>query len=76
MTSRQLFIPFLITWLAVVSAALTGRIAIGHSPVSASEYVIWVFLAAAPVVTYLILLRNRASGSIAHVLYDAERAED
>ena len=68
--------PFLVTWLAIVFAGLTGRIAIGHSPVSASEYVVWFFLAAAPVAAYLVLLRNRESGSIAQVLYDAERAKD
>jgi len=76
MTFRQLFVPFLVTWPAVVFATLTGRIAIGESPISPSEYIIWFFLTAAPVATYLILLRNRASGSVAQVLYDAERVND
>jgi hypothetical protein len=76
MSSSQLFIPFLISWPAVVFAALTGRIAIGSTPVSASEFVVWFFLVAAPVATYLMLLRHRDSGSIAQVLYDAERTAD
>jgi hypothetical protein len=76
MTYRQLFVPFLITWPSIVFAALTGRIAIGSSAISASEYVGWFFLVLAPVATYLMLMRNRPSRSIAEVLYNAERRAD
>jgi hypothetical protein len=76
MTFRQLFVPFLITWPTVVFATLTGRIAIGSSAISASEYVVWFFCVLGPVATYLMLMRNRPSDSIAKVLYNAERRAD
>ena len=55
---------------------LTGRIAWIHSGLSVSEYAIWLFLASAPVAVFLILVRGRATESIAHVLYQTERAGD
>jgi hypothetical protein len=75
-SSNPLLLSFLVGWPAVVFSALTGRIALLGSGLSASEYVIWFFLAAAPVAAYLIMLRGRSTRSISQVLYDTERAGD
>jgi len=75
-SSSSFFFSFLLGWPALVFSALSGRIAMLGSGLSVSEYVIWFFLASAPVAAYLILLRGRSTESISHVLYETELAGD
>jgi len=73
---NRFLISFLVGWPLLMVTTLTGRIAWIHSGLSVSEYAIWLFLASAPVAVFLILVRGRATESIAHVLYQTERAGD
>jgi len=75
-SSSSSFFSFLLGWPALVFSALSGRIAMLGSGLSVSEYAIWFFLASAPVAAYLVLLRDRPTGSISHVLYETELAGD
>ena len=72
MSPRNLSLSILLGWPSLVAIALAGRAALAESGLSGSEYAGWIFLAVAPVATWLIILRARSSGSIAQVLYDVE----
>jgi multisubunit Na+/H+ antiporter MnhG subunit len=63
-------------WLSVILLALACRVSFVSPGISAAEYVGWIFLLCVPPVIALIIGRSRSSGSIAHVLYDAEQAGD
>ena len=75
MSEKRLFISFLAGWPLVVVTALVGRAVFVGASLSVPEYSGWFFLATAPVVTFLIILRSRSTRSIAHVLYDVERTK-
>ena len=64
-----------IAWPSLVLILLAARSTFPGSPIAASEYFAWLFLAAAPVVITLGIMRGTAERSIAKVLYDTEQAD-
>ena len=64
-----------LSWLSVILLVLACRVALLSPGISPAEYVGWIFLICIPPGIALII-RSRASGSIAQVLYDAEQAGD
>jgi hypothetical protein len=75
-SEKRLFLSFLAGWPLVVVTALVSRAMFVGASLSVPEYSGWFFLATAPVVTCLVILRSRSTESIAHVLYDVERTGD
>jgi hypothetical protein len=61
-------------WPVLVLVTLAVRALYG-STIGASEYAAWLFLAGAPVVIALVIIRGMSSPSITQVLYDAEQTD-
>jgi len=60
-------------WLGAVVVLVALRSTLIAAPISITEMVVWMFVAAAPVLVMLTLSRNAAPSSVAQVLYDAEQ---
>jgi hypothetical protein len=60
-------------WLGAVLVLVALRSTLIAAPISITEMVVWMFVAAAPVLVMLTLSRNAAPSSVAQVLYDAEQ---
>lgn len=60
-------------WAGLVFVALSARASFSVEPITASEYVAWIFLAGAPAALALMVGRAMPPQTIAQVLYDAER---
>jgi hypothetical protein len=60
-------------WLGTVVVLVALRSTLIAAPISITEMVVWMFVAAAPVLVMLTLSRNAAPSSVAQVLYDAEQ---
>ena len=73
-STKGLFVSALVGWPLAVFTLLATRAISVESSVLAPEYLAWLFLACAPVVTLLIIVRGRSSQSVAHVLYETERS--
>ena len=76
MSTQPLVLSVLLGWPIAVASALAGRAALINASFSVPEYAGWLFVAAAPVVTFLMIARGRSTDSIAQVLYNAEHAAD
>ena len=76
MPSKKLLTLALIGWPVAVLLALATRTMLVTPGLSIPEYVGWMFLGCAPLAIAVMMLRARSSGSIAHVLYEAEHAAD
>jgi hypothetical protein len=61
-------------WPALVLVTLAVRALFG-SPIGANEYAAWLFLAGAPVVIALVIMRGMSSPTITQVLYDTEHPD-
>jgi hypothetical protein len=72
--SQRLIVSLCAGWPVVVITALASRAALVSSGLSAAEIGGWIFLAVAPVLTGLLLVRGRSTPPIAQVLYDVEHA--
>ena len=75
MAPHRLSLSIFVGWPSLVAIALAGRAALADAGLSGSEYAGWIFLAIAPIATWLIILRARPTGSIAQVLYDVENQD-
>ena len=64
-----------IAWPSLVLIVLAARSTLPGTPIVASEYMAWLFLAGAPVLITLGLMRGQSEPSIAKVLYDTEQAD-
>jgi hypothetical protein len=71
-STKRILISCVVGWPIVVVMMLTARLALVDPGPSAAEFVGWVFVVAAPVLTGVIIARGRSSQSIAQVLYDVE----
>jgi hypothetical protein len=73
---RKLLLVIAIGWAACVLVMLIMRTALSAVSISASEYFAWTFLAGAPFVVAMLIVRSAmVSGSVAQVLQDAERSD-
>jgi hypothetical protein len=68
----RLLLSTLGTWSLAVLSALALRIALLDAIFSAREAAVWLFLGCAPVGIVVLLARGQSTGSIAHVLHEAE----
>jgi hypothetical protein len=73
-TTKRILISCLVGWPIVVVMALAGRLALLEPAPSAAEFVGWVFVITAPVLTGWIIARGSSNQSIGQVLYDVEHS--
>jgi hypothetical protein len=62
-------------WPVLVLLTFGVRAAFGGAPILASEYVAWLFMAGAPAIIALMIVRSMPSPTVAQVLYDAEQSD-
>jgi hypothetical protein len=67
------FPAIVVAWLTLVVVGLTVRVVAMPSAPTGSEYAAWSFLGAIPLAVLWSLMRGQSDGSIAQVLFDAER---
>ena len=72
MSTKRIIISCVVGWPIIVISALASRLALVDPGPSAAEFLGWVFVVTAPVLTGLIVARGRSDQSIAQVLYDVE----